>query len=144
MARSECRSRLFYLAGRVSALAIALTVLGIAVLVLSVGGYVARRRHDRRYAGTYARNLEEADSALEEARAADRGWDRGILEQAARRALSEARPGWHPARLEIVLVDDRPGMAEDRAHLVAVEGEDRVRIVLARQAGGHWVAQVVG
>ena len=114
------------------------------MLVLTAGGFVARRRHDRRYAGTYARNLEEADSALEEARAADRGWDRQVLEQAARRALRESRPGWEPARLEIVLVDDRPGVAEDRAHLVAVEGEDRVRIVLARQEGGHWAAQVVG
>ncbi len=125
-------------------MAIVLIVLAVAVLVLAAGGFVARRRHDRRYAGTYARNLEEADSALEEARAADRGWDRELLEQAARRALGEARPGWQPSRLEIVLVDDRPGMAEDRAHLVAVEGEDRVRIVLARQAGGHWAAQVVG
>lgn len=125
-------------------MAIVLTALAVVVLVLAAGGFVARKRHDRRYAGTYARNLEEADSALEEARAADRGWDREVLEQAARRALGEARPGWDPARLEIVLVDDRPGVAEDRAHLVAVEGEERVRIVLARQAGGHWAAQVVG
>ena len=127
-----------------SALAIVLSVLGIAVLVLAVGGFVARRRHDRLFAGAYARNLEEADGALEEARAADRGWDREVLEEAARRALGEARPGWEPTRLEIVLVDDRPGVAEDRAHLVAIEGEDRVRIVLARQEGGHWAAQVVG
>ena len=127
-----------------SVLAIVLIVLGVAVLVLTAGGLLARRRHDRRYAGTYARNVEEADRALEEARAADRGWDPALLEQAARRALIEARPGWEPARLEIVLVDDRPGVAEDRAHLVAVQGEDRVRIVLARQEGGHWTAQVVG
>lgn len=127
-----------------SALAIVLIALGMAVLVLAVGGFVARRRHDRRYAGTYARNLEEADHALEEARAADRGWDREVLEQAARRALGEAHPGWEPGVLEIVLVDDRPGVAEDRAHLVAVEAEDRVKVVLARQEGGHWVAQVVG
>ncbi|HLM26250.1 MAG TPA: hypothetical protein VK304_04725 [Thermoleophilaceae bacterium] len=125
-------------------LAIVAVALGAAILLLFVGGYLARRRHDRRYAGTYARNLEEADSALETARAADRGWDREVLEQAARRALAAARPGWEPARFEIVLVDDRPGVTEDRAHLLAMDGDERVRVVLARQAGGHWSAQVVG
>ena len=119
-------------------------VLAVAVVALFVGGYIARRRHDRRYAGTYARNLEEADSALETARAEDRGWDRAVLEEASRRALEEARPGWEPERFEIVLVDDRPGMKEDRAHLVALNGDERVRIVLSRHEGGHWSAQVVG
>ena len=52
-----------------STLAIVLIVLGVAVVALFVGGFLARRRHDRRYAGTYARNLEEADRALETARA---------------------------------------------------------------------------
>jgi hypothetical protein len=130
--------------GRVDALAIAAVVLGVAVVGLFVGGYLARRRHDRRYAGTYARNLEEADSALETARAEDRGWDRQVLEQAARRALDDSRPGWEPERFEIVLVDDRPGVTEDRAHLVALTGDERVRIVLHRHEGGHWSAQVVG
>jgi hypothetical protein len=126
-----------------SALAIVLIVLGVVVLLLVIGGYVARRRHDRAYAGTYARNLEEADHALEEARAADRGWDRELLEGAARQALEQARPGLAVERLELVLVDDRPGVAEDRAHLVAVAGTERVRVVLARQKGGGWAAQVV-
>jgi hypothetical protein len=128
----------------VDVLLIAAGALGVAVVALFVGGYLARRRHDRRYAGTYARNLEEADSALETARAEDRGWDRAVLEQAARRALEEARPGWEPDRFEIVLVDDRPGVTEDRAHLVALDGEERVRVVLHRHEGGHWSAQVVG
>jgi hypothetical protein len=128
----------------VDVLAVIAIVLGAAVVALFIGGYLARQRHDRRYAGTYARNLEEADSALETARAADRGWDREVLEQAARRALGEARAGWEPERFEIVLVDDRPGMTEDRAHLVALKGDDRVRIVLSRHEGGHWSGQVVG
>ncbi len=130
--------------GSVSVLAIAAVVLGVAVVALFIGGYLARRRHDRRYAGTYARNLEEADSALETARAEDRGWDRELLEQAARRALEDARPGWEPQRFEIVLVDDRPGVTEDRAHLVAMDADERIRIVLSRHEGGHWSAQVVG
>jgi len=127
-----------------SVLAIVLVVLGSAVVVLFIGGFVARKRHDRRFAGTYARNVGEADSALETARAADRGWDRELLEQAARKALGESRPGWEPDHFEIVLVDDRPGVTEDRAHLVALDDDDRVRVVLARHEGGHWSAQVVG
>lgn len=126
-----------------SALAIVLLVLGALVLLLLIGGYVARKRHDRAYAGTYARHLAEADRALEKARAADRGWNPELLEQAAREALERDRPDLRPDRLEIVLVDDRPGVAEDRAHLMAVAGEERVRVVLARQEGGQWVAQVV-
>jgi len=114
------------------------------VLLFLAGGFLARRRHDRAYAGAYARNVEEADHALEAARAADRGWDRGLLEDAARQALRDARPGWEPDRLEIVLVDDRPGMAEDRAHLVATGGGEEVRVVLARHEAGHWTAQVAG
>ena len=130
--------------GLVDVLAVIAILLGVAVVALFIGGFVARRRHDRRYAGTYARNLEEADSALETARAEDRGWDRGVLEQAARRALEESRPGWDSERFEIVLVDDRPGVTEDRAHLVALRGSERVRVVLARDESGHWSAQVVG
>ena len=127
-----------------SVLEIVLIVLGSAIVLLFIGGFVARKRHDRRFAGTYARNVEEADSALETARAADRGWDRDLLEQAARKALGESRPGWEPTHFEIVLVDDRPGVTEDRAHLVAMDGDERVRVVLARHEGGHWSAQVVG
>jgi hypothetical protein len=87
--------------------------------------------------------VRAADAALAEAAATDRGWQRETMEQAARAALTEMRPDWAPRDLLLVLVDDRPGIDEDRAHFVAVsEGGDEARVVLARQ-GDLWVAERV-
>jgi hypothetical protein len=54
--------------------------------------------------------------------------------------VTEARPGWTFDELHLVLVDDRPGVDEDRAHFVAMGPDDQVRVILARQ-GDHWVAE---
>jgi hypothetical protein len=45
--------------------------------------------------------------------------------------------------LDLVLVDDRPGVAEDRAHFVAAGGGEDVRVILARRDDG-WIAEHVG
>ena len=79
-----------------------------------------------------------ADQALEQARAADRGWDRALIDAAARRGLDEHRPGFEPESLHLVLVDDRPGVEEDRAHLVAAAPDESVRLVLTRDPSGAW------
>ena len=126
-----------------SALAIILIVVGVLVALVFAGGLAAARRRDRSHAGEYARHLSEADQALEQARAADRGWDRAVMEAAVQRALEEHRPGLKVDRLDLVLVDDRPGVTQDRAHFVATAGGDEVRIVLARGEAG-WAAESVG
>jgi hypothetical protein len=119
-----------------SVLAIVLIVLAGIVLVFLVGGFiVARRRADR---PGREEHIRQADRALEQARAADRGWDRALIEAAALEGLSSARPEFTPAALHLVLVDDRPGVEEDRAHLVAAGGDERVRLVLCRDASGAW------
>jgi hypothetical protein len=82
-----------------------------------------------------------ADQALEQARAEDRGWDRELLEAAARAALEEQRPGVAFRELHLVLVDDRPGVEEDRAHVVAVSDGAEARVVLARGADGAWACE---
>jgi hypothetical protein len=65
------------------------------------------------------------------------------MEQAARAALAELRPDWRARDLFLVLVDDKPGIDEDRAHFVAVtDGGEEARVVLARQ-GDVWVAEQV-
>ena len=120
---------------------VVLVLAGVLVLVF-LGGLVAARARDRRQAPSYSRHVAEADHALEQARASDKGWDREVMEQAARRALEEARPGFDVQRLELVLVDDRPGTDQDRAHFVAVGGSGEVRVVLAR-TGDHWGAERV-
>jgi Flp pilus assembly protein TadB len=126
-----------------STLAIVLIVVGVVIALLLVLGFLGARARDRRQAGTWTQHVAEADSALEQARAADRGWDRAVMEAAAQRALGESRPGWVYGDLHLVLVDDRPGKEEDRAHFVAMgDSGDEARVILARD-GDHWSAERV-
>ena len=126
-----------------STLAIILIVFGVIVLIALVLGFLGVRARDRRQAGHWEKHVRSADAALAEAAATDRGWQREIMEQAARAALTELRPDWAPRDLLLVLVDDRPGIDEDRAHFVAVSDVgDEARVVLARQ-GDLWVAESV-
>ena len=122
-----------------STLAIVLIVIGALLALLFVGGFVARRRHDRQLAPDYLRHIAEADTALEQARAEDRGWDRDEMEALARQELRRAHPGVEFERLHLVLVDDRPGVSEDRAHFEAWDGDRAVRVVLTRSDAG-WAA----
>ena len=126
-----------------STLAIVLIVIGVIVLIAVVLGFLGARRRDRLQAGHWEERVRAADAALAEAAATDRGWQREIMEQAVREALTEKRPEWNPRDLFLVLVDDKPGVDEDRAHFVAVsDGGDEARVVLARQ-GDLWVAERV-
>jgi hypothetical protein len=124
-----------------SVLAIVLIVIAALALVLGVGGFIVARRRQNRPG--FDEHIAQADQALEAARAADRGWDRELLHGAARRALGEHHPDFEPASLELVLVDDRPGVEEDRAHLVAAGPDRSVRLVLARDASGAWGVESV-
>ena len=124
-----------------STLAIVLIVLGVIVLIALVLGFLGIRARDRRQAGTFEAEVRAADAALAHAAALDRGWHRETMENAARAALSESRPEWQFGPLLLVLVDDRPGIEEDRAHFVAVgDAGDETRVVLSRQ-GDRWVAE---
>ena len=119
-----------------SALAIVLIVLGALTLILVVGGLIVARRRTER--PEWDEHIRHADQALEQARAADRGWDRELIHAAARSALGEHRPEFEPHSLDLVLVDDRPGVEEDRAHLIAARPGETIRVVLARDASGAW------
>jgi Flp pilus assembly protein TadB len=126
-----------------STLAIILIVLGAIVLVALILGFLGTRARDRQQAGSWEEHVRRADSALAQAAASDRGWQRETMEEVARAALSESRPDWSYGNLHLVLVDDRPGIEEDRAHFVAVaEGGDEARVVLSRQ-GDRWVAESI-
>ena len=125
-----------------STLAIVILIVALIVVLFFIGGLLGARRRDREQAPQYARHLMEADQALEQARAADRGWDRDVMEQVARSALADAHPGATFDRLNLVLVDDKPGVHSDRAHFEAVGGDRQVRVVLARDDAG-WSAEQV-
>jgi hypothetical protein len=125
-----------------STLGIILIVIGVVVLLFALGGAAGVVKRSRAQDATFAEHVEAADSALEQARALDKGWHRDTMEEAARAALAESRPEWSFDDLHLVLVDDRPGVSEDRAHFMAMGSDGDARVILARE-GDRWVAERV-
>ncbi|HEX2415701.1 MAG TPA: hypothetical protein VHJ37_10845 [Thermoleophilaceae bacterium] len=127
----------------ISTLGLILIILAVVFAIALILGFLGARTRDRRLAGVFDRDVAEADSALQQAAALDRGWNREAMTSTVREALSQKRPGWAYHDLHLVLVDDRPGVQEDRAQFVAV-GEDgaEARVVLARD-GDVWRAESV-
>jgi hypothetical protein len=123
-----------------SPLAIIVIVLFVLLVVLFVGGVIAARRRAEATDARLHERIAAADRALEAARAADRGWDPILLEEAARVALDRERPDFRYDRLHLVRVDDRPGTEEDRAEMAAVGDEGVVHVSVARR-GDRWVAE---
>ena len=124
-----------------STLAIVLIVIAVVFVLLFLGGVLVERRRLNRPG--FEADVASADRALESARAEDRGWDRALLDAAARDALQAERPGFNWDSLDLVLVDDRPGVEEDRAHLVATGSDGNARVVLCRDADGRWACERV-
>ena len=118
---------------------IVLIIIGAVLLLLLVGGYIASRRR----AENWSQHVADAERALERAFAADRGWDRELLHGAARDALGSHRPGWEYTDIYLVVVEDKPGIEQDRAQLVAVGADGEARVVLARAADGGWRVESV-
>ena len=113
-----------------SAFAVVLIVLAVVILVLFVGGYVANaRRREAERAALHAR-AREADRHLASARSQDKGWERTVMEEAARKAYA-SRHGAAPKRLMLVQVVDKPGVEEDEA----VFDADGEQLVMGRRSG---------
>jgi hypothetical protein len=126
----------------ISTLGIIFIVIGVLVVLFAIGGAIAVAKRSRAQDATFPQHVEAADSALEQARALDKGWHRDTMEEAARAAMAESKPGWSYDDLHLVLVDDRPGVSEDRAHFMAVGADGEARVILARE-GDRWVAERV-
>jgi Tfp pilus assembly protein PilX len=86
----------------------------IVLAVLAIAGGIARTLQLRRSRPAFERSLDEVNRDLAAAAAADRGWDRSILEDAARRIYATERGG-EPPELLLVEVRDRPGTDQDQA-----------------------------
>ena len=120
---------------------IVVVVLALLVLLFA-GGFIGAHRRRRALDEQLRVRIAEADRGLEAARAADRGWDRVVLEEAAREALQRERPDFSYDSLQLVLVDDRPGTDEDRAQMAAKGPEGELRVVLVRR-GDLWEAETL-
>ena len=121
-----------------SALAIIVIVVLALLLLLFVGGVVANARRARAESPELRESLREADRALALARAEDRGWDRGMLEAAAREAFA-ARSPVEPRELQLLKVVDRPGIEDDQCVFRVVTDVGSEEILLVR-TGGDWAA----
>lgn len=115
-----------------------LIIVLVVLVVLVVGGIFARNRQLASTRPAFERALAQVEHDLVAAAASDRGWDRSLLEAAARRIISE-RFGVEPSELTLVEVIDKPGTDRDQAVFDARVGDARERIVLGRSEG-EWVA----
>jgi hypothetical protein len=107
------------------------------IVVLAVGGVLARRAQLDRSRDVFDASLERVNRDLATAAAQDRGWSRETLEAAARRVFVAER-GAEPDELVLVEVLDRPGTDDDQAVFRAVHGGATHALRLGRREG-EWV-----
>ena len=119
-----------------SVIAIIVVVFVLLVVLLIVGGLVANARRTRGQEDELHVAVREADQALALARAGDRGWDRELLETAAREAFA-ARSPVEVRELLLLQVIDRPGTEEDQALFRVITDAGSEEILLVRQ-GDTW------
>jgi hypothetical protein len=111
----------------------------LVLLLLAIGGAIARFMWLRRTESQFRVRLEQANHDLAEAAAQDRGWDREVLEGAARRVYAEQR-GDEPSQLLLIEVLDRPG-TEDDAAVFRAEREGRHDMLRLGRQDGEWVLE---
>ncbi|HEX6696742.1 MAG TPA: hypothetical protein VF080_08110 [Solirubrobacteraceae bacterium] len=119
-----------------SPIAIIVIVVVILVVLLIVGGLVANGRRAREQEDETLSAVREADQALALARAGDRGWERAVLEAAAREAFAARSPA-EVRELLLMQVVDRPGTEEDQALFRVVTDVGSEEILLVRH-GDAW------
>ena len=117
-----------------------LIIVLIVLLILAVGGAIAARRRMAAREGHFERSLAQVNRDLAAAHAEDRGWERSLLEDAARQAYASER-GSDPGELDLVQVIDRPGTDDDHA-VFRCGPEARERLTLGRR-DGQWVLEAL-
>jgi type II secretory pathway pseudopilin PulG len=121
----------------VNALEIVIVVVVLVLVLLAVGGFVASGRHARADEASLRGQLEAANEALARAHADDKGWERSLLEEAARAAFAERSPA-EVRELQLVQVVDRPGTEDDQAVFRVVTDHGAEYLHLDRR-GDAWM-----
>ena len=119
-------------------LAILLGVLATLVIILAVGGAIARNAQLKRTRARFDEHLAEVNRDLAAAHAQDRGWAREALEAAAQAAWEAERPGAPATGFTLVQIVDRPGTDEDKA-IYEVRSDGRVERLTLGRRDGAWV-----
>lgn len=121
-----------------STLDIVIIVVVVLIGLLAAGGWMAATRRANAREHKLLEELHVAEQELAKAHAMDKGWDRALLESAARDA-AVTRFGSEPVgALQLVQVIDRPGTDADQAVFrVQTPDGDEHRITLGR-TGGVW------
>ena len=120
-------------------------LIGVALLlivVLAVGGVIARNRQLERTRGRFDENLAQVNEDLAAAHAADRGWAREAIDEAARAAWAQERPGEEPGEFTLVQIVDNPGTEEDKAVYEVAAGGRTHRLTLGRRDSA-WVHEAL-
>jgi Tfp pilus assembly protein PilX len=112
----------------------------VLLILLFIGGLIATGRRRQALRGRLAARIEEADAALAQARASDRGWEREVIEAAARAAFAARHGGKAPDDLQLVQVVDKPGTDADQAVFRAVVDLGRDDTITLGRRDGAWVA----
>jgi len=112
--------------------------LAVLLVLLAVAGWFAASRRAQDREEKLLRELSQADRALAQAHALDKGWDRAVMEAAARDAAVALFGDTPIDALQLVQVIDKPGVDKDQAvfRVATADGEEH-RLTLGR-AGGVW------
>jgi type II secretory pathway pseudopilin PulG len=123
----------------VTTLEIVVVVIVVLIALVVVGGIVVSGRRQRADDPSLRTELGNANEALALARATDRGWERSLLEEAARAAFGQ-RSGADVRELQLVQVVDKPGTEEDQAVFRVITDHGSEYLHLDRH-GDSWVAR---
>jgi predicted lysophospholipase L1 biosynthesis ABC-type transport system permease subunit len=123
----------------VTAFEIVVIVVVVVLGLLVLGGFVASGRRHREDDASLSSDLEAANEALAQAHAEDKGWERSLLEAAARAAFAD-RSEADVRELQLLQVVDKPGTEEDQAVFRVVTDHGSENLHLERR-GDAWVAR---
>lgn len=119
---------------------IVLLVLLVIIGALAAGGWIAGRRRARAGEHQFLEQLQVAERELAQAHAADKGWDRALLEAAARAAVAQ-RFGATPINgMQLVQVIDKPGTDADQAVFRVETADGAEHHITLGRSGGVWGA----